>query len=933
MRNRLLSLLLLSTTFVTAQDCFYQLQLRDGGEDGWAGSRVNLTVGDLDTTFTLDDMNDNGAERNFYLPVTNGEPIRLGYAGEAGDGEVNFSLLDNNDSLLYEVTAPAESVELFATTVRCRACAPPPLSSIEFFRQRFNSVDIRFLAAPAIVDPLYVIEYADQRITTQDTMLRVAGLEPDTTYEFFISTVCRAQGDTTARRGPFIVETQLQKDIGITVLSSPTTDCQRRDLDSVTIGITNFGGEAQGFFPVDFSINGMPGGVSMPFDGIFTGVLGVDSTEFFTFDAMADLREAGVYDFEIWTQLEGDENNGNDTLRTRVQSIPLISEFPYLEDFEEGPGFWRSERFGRGVVSWQYGEPENTLIDRAGSGSLAVGTGLRGNYNNNELSYLRSPCFDFSGLEEDPFLSFLLYVDTEPGDRLYVESSVDGGQSWQLIESGPIGINWYNNLMDQAWEGDTPFGEGYAKVGQQLDGLAGEGEVQLRFVFVSDAAGRREGVFIDNVRISDLNAVDYAAVDIEVPPFRCRGEDDTLDFTFLNFAMMNVDSVTVGYQPQGRAVVTQRVAAPQVFGEPLTVPLIEADIYTQGGVPELKAWVTAEGDMDPSNDTIIVPIINRLPLPFIEDFEDGKADPGWEIIADQWTIGTPQGANNSSLFGPPTPSGNQALIFSTTLYGPFRSTDELVFDLRLTADDGGLLPDTVGLVKVGALRGGGCTLPGSPDRILEAVLRDSTYRIALDDYDEADLNFSFEVEASEDSPALTVSFDNIRLIRCPADLQLDVDVVQPSGEFFDDATAYVAARNGLAPYTYQWSTGDTTQTVDGLSADETYGVTVTDAVGCSQAAEVEVDFLSDVRDPELLAQLSVFPNPTAEEINLWLDLDAPADVRLELFDVTGKLLEARDFSATTRLTTELNLRSRPSGPYFLRVTADERTATVRLIKR
>lgn len=55
----------------------------------------------------------------------------------------------------------------------------------------------------------------------------------------------------------------------------------------------------------------------------------------------------------------------------------------------------------------------------------------------------------------------------------------------------------------------------------------------------------------------------------------------------------------------------------------------------------------------------------------------------------------------------------------------------------------------------------------------------------------------------------------------------------------NNGSATVTATNGTAPYTYLWSNGATTQTVNNLSAGN-YSVTVTDAKGCTKAANVTV---------------------------------------------------------------------------------------------
>ena len=246
------------------------------------------------------------------------------------------------------------------------------------------------------------------------------------------------------RRGPFRIRTQRQKDVGVTVLQSPVTRCAGDSDGLVTVGITNFGGEAQQFFRLDFRVNGESSGVSFPFDGIYTGVVGVDSTEFFTFDTRAAVGPAGVYTFEVFTMLEGDEDPSNDTLVTTIFSVPVIAELPYRQDFETDDGFWRAERAGRGPVTWRRGMPTGSVIDRASAGRFAFVTNPRGDYSNNEESNLRSPCFDFSGLTEDPFLSFSLFVDTEENfDRVFLEASTDDGVSWSILERNPASINWY----------------------------------------------------------------------------------------------------------------------------------------------------------------------------------------------------------------------------------------------------------------------------------------------------------------------------------------------------------------------------------------------------------------------------------------------------------------------------------------------------------
>ena len=64
------------------------------------------------------------------------------------------------------------------------------------------------------------------------------------------------------------------------------------------------------------------------------------------------------------------------------------------------------------------------------------------------------------------------------------------------------------------------------------------------------------------------------------------------------------------------------------------------------------------------------------------------------------------------------------------------------------------------------------------------------------------------------------------------DIAVDIDEVNPSCAGDTDGSVTALPSGGTAPYTYLWTTGDTTQTVDSLGAAN-YRVTITDAVGCT----------------------------------------------------------------------------------------------------
>ena len=939
MRQTLLVFLLTLAAAVTAQDCFYQLRLSDSGGDGWNGGAVTVTVNGVPRRYTLDATNDDGASRDVYIPVNTGDPVAVGYTAGAFPTEVSFRILDNNDSLIYTVDAPATDPELTTFTAACRACAPPPLSSIELYRIRYNTADLRFRSVPS--DVTYRIEYGTGDfdpttgtgtvIDTRDTMLRITDLAPLTTYQFYVSVRCAGTDETSVRRGPFRIRTPRRKDVGITVLRQPFSQCQPSGRDSVTVGITNFGGEPQQFFELDFSINGEPGGVNFPFDGVYTGVVSVDSTEYFTFDATADLRQAGYYELKVWTKLEGDEVVSNDTLTTTIVSLPRITEYPYRQDFEAGIGFWLPRQGGRGPVSWERAQPRAPRIDRAGSGEFAYVTNARGPYNDDERSYLESPCFNFGGFTEDPYLSFLLAVDTEAEfDGLQLEVTTDGGNTWRLVDRNATGINWYNNARQRMWDGNGGIGDGYTLVGQQLRGLAGREEVRLRFVFTSDGDTRREGVAIDNIRITDRPAVDYAATRVRlVNDANCFNEFDTVRITLARLGQQPLESVNVYYSLNGDPAIVETAPAPQLYGEQSTY---EFDVRLQFGTASrqrnrIVAWVEAAGDEATYNDTVSYQFQLAQPLPFLADFEDRRVPRSWEIPADIVIAarpGSPSVALTDNLSADDT-----EMAFVTANYGPVAVGDELVFTLRQRDAAGNPVSGGIQNLRVNASIDCG---DQTPTLVSAATPGDSTFVVPLDAYAGANVFFEFLVEwGSGDFYAM---LDDIAVRRCPDDLDLRFTTAPPSGIFADDGTAYVLAGAGLPPYTYAWSNGDTTQSADSLSVAQ-YSVTVTDALGCSETLSVEVDLTAvSTSDPDdLLTNLQAYPNPTDGSVHLRLELPGPLAVGYEVYDANGRRIQRRDLGTDRGITSSVELGDQPSGLYLLRIYAGTATRTVRVMKR
>ena len=237
-----------------------------------------------------------------------------------------------------------------------------------------------------------------------------------------------------------------------------------------------------------------------------------NTTVQYSFTAVANLAASGNHTVKVWVDLPSDTYRDNDTTIVELYNAPVISSFPYLQNFESGDGSWHA---GGNKSSWEYGTPVSTKINRAASGSKAWKTNLSGNYNNLEKSYLYSPCFDISGMTS-PSLSLNIAIDVEDCgatlcDAAYIEYSADG-ITWLRLGTTGAGTNWYNRNYSgsELWSiGDyIRWHVATIPLPTTLNRL------RLRVVMESDPFVNGEGIAIDDIHVYDNISGIY-----EGPPF------------------------------------------------------------------------------------------------------------------------------------------------------------------------------------------------------------------------------------------------------------------------------------------------------------------------------------------------------------------------------------------------------------------------------
>ncbi len=236
----------------------------------------------------------------------------------------------------------------------------------------------------------------------------------------------------------------------------------------------------------------------------------------------------GLHTVNATVILTNDANQYNNTSQSSFTvTINPSGEGQYINSFGDiNPDTW--------IVSdnnlWEIGTPTST--DLNGLVTWGYITNPSGNYPDETKSYLFSPCYNLTTLQ-NPVLKFKMAFDLEQNwDIMYVEYSIDQGGNWQILGTAND-PNWYNsdrtnassgaandcqNCPGAQWTGlDTTLKE----YSYNLSPLNGQSNIIFRFTFVSDFSVNEEGVVIDDFVIdatSILSVNDFEAGEFLIYP-------------------------------------------------------------------------------------------------------------------------------------------------------------------------------------------------------------------------------------------------------------------------------------------------------------------------------------------------------------------------------------------------------------------------------
>ncbi|PNQ74628.1 glycosyl hydrolase [Hanstruepera neustonica] len=294
---------------------------------------------------------------------------------------------------------------------------------------------------------------------------------------------------------PILLANNDVKLVEVTGINS-TIDCETNVAAQVVV-------ENNGLNPINtVAVTYYIDGVSSGFDWFGN----ISSGESATIDIPSFSLGSGVHSFSVNTTIVNDAyivNNDSATFNIYANETGTPNN---VNTFENNEDDMLVIDEGTSTQYWQRGLPTGTVLNTTESGTKVYGTNLSGNHGDGIKSYLVSPCYDLSNLTS-PELSFFMAFQLERDwDIVYVEYSIDSGDTWNILGSSND-PNWYNsnttagenntcfNCPGAQWTGTNPFMTEYI---HDLSAFSSETNIQFRIVFHSDAAVNFEGAIVDD---------------------------------------------------------------------------------------------------------------------------------------------------------------------------------------------------------------------------------------------------------------------------------------------------------------------------------------------------------------------------------------------------------------------------------------------------
>ncbi|MFN8397309.1 MAG: HYR domain-containing protein [Bacteroidia bacterium] len=285
------------------------------------------------------------------------------------------------------------------------------------------------------------------------------------------------------------------------------------------------------------------------------------------------------------TFVAADTSGNTDTCSFTVTVLQRVDVFPSCSDFTVGRGDWL-----RGGVnnSWEFGVMNGFGPDTCWA------TGLLGNYNNNERSWVQTPTYDFRNLKR-PMAKFVYLDQMQSGsDGVVMQASTDLGVTWETVGGLGTGKKWYNSVGLTGQPGvNNAIGVGWSasafawtNAAVRLDHYIGEAQVTFRFQLGSDANGTTTGFALRDFCVQEREqAVLHEAFANNLQPTSGTAMGNLYDLINQN----QLDAFMIEYHLQDALLLPQGPARGNYYQVPST-PWLQVDGTRFAGVPSNAHW-------------------------------------------------------------------------------------------------------------------------------------------------------------------------------------------------------------------------------------------------------------------------------------------------------------------------------------------------------
>ncbi|GAB4382600.1 MAG: hypothetical protein Kow0075_14490 [Salibacteraceae bacterium] len=666
-----------------------------------------------------------------------------------------------------------------------------------------------------------------------------------------------------------------------------------------------------------------------------------------------------------------------------VRVLTTIKNYPYCEDFEDNNGAWNSS----GVLpSWEHGVPNNNYISSAYSGTKAWVTDLNGNYSNDELSYLTTPEFDFSNLN-DPVITFYTKFALESGDDgVQLQVSQDSGNTFTVLGS-TSSSNWYNSNSIAALV-STGNGNGWTdstdwvQMSYDLSSYAGDTSLMFRFVMAADGNATAEGIAIDKVMVSESN--DVAAIELIHPDSACGNSITPIQLALCNLSVVPKTGFDIDWDTNGTGgTYTYNDTLPLCGCDTVTLTSFNT---TAGGFWNIGISIDNFGDVNASNDTLSSTMLmyatpgvsltgggdycqgdtaqlhftfTGIP-PFNLSYTNGSSGsyiPG--INTTTYTLNVFQSGNYEPLYitdasGCPadtsTVSGFADVNFVPAPVVDLGPDTTVCSDYELDAGSGHtsytwstgattqkITAESSGTYSVTVTNSIGCpgsdqvTLTVNPVPVVnlkDTVLCEGSTYIFNPGGGYASYLWHDGSTGSvyQVNSVTTVSVTVTDFNGCSGSGSASITAV------VDNPKPKITSSEGYAPVTldagsgyiaYFWNTGATTQTIQ-VAVPGTYSCTVTDKNGCKGSDDAKAKIWpTGVEDIVQEHGLAIYPNPVVSGLlTITWNESRIAPEAFQVTDVAGRVL-LRDKVSGVKNTLQIDLGDLPPGQYGLTITGKD----------